>query len=135
MNFPEQLLPICFVRLINAVKSENARKVSLQLGIQQRATTYVKNIDVHYLFSRVKMSREFAERFKDEVITVSCDDMNKLNVSGGMMVSGYHQINRIFMTDDTPDYGEHDFNLPGYKVCVGGYMSLEFNSKDRNKDF
>ena len=46
-----------------------------------------KNVDVHYLFSRVKMRREFAERFKNEVITVSCDDMNKLNVGGGMVVS------------------------------------------------
>ena len=44
------------------------------------------------------MRREFAERFKDEVITVSCNDMNKLNVGGGRMVSQYHQINRIFMT-------------------------------------
>ena len=39
--------------------------------------------------------------------------MNKLNVGGGMMVSRYHQINRIFMVDDTHDYDDHDFNQPG----------------------
>ena len=48
------------------------------------------------------MRRGFTERFTDEVLTMSCDDMNKLNAGGGMMVSRYHQINRIFMTDDTP---------------------------------
>ena len=53
--------------------------------------------------------------------------MNKLNVSDGMMVSRYHQINRIFMVDDTPDNDDHDSNQPGYKLCVGGYMSLEFD--------
>ena len=61
------------------------------------------------------------------MITVSCDDMTKLNVGGGMMVSRYHQINQIFMIDDSPDYEDHDFNLPGYKVCISAYMSLEFN--------
>ena len=76
------------------------------------------------------MRREFAERYKDEMITVSCDGMNKLNVGGGMMVSRYHQINRIFMIDDSPDYEDHDFNLPGYKVCISGYMSLEFNDHE-----
>ena len=61
------------------------------------------------------------------VIIVSCDDINKLNVGGGMMVSRYHQINRIFMVDDTPDYDDHDFNQPSYKLSVSGYTSLEFD--------
>ena len=63
-----------------------------------------KNIDSHYLFSRVKMRRKFSQTFSDEVIALSCDDMNKLNVGSGMMVSRYHQIRRIYMKDDSPDY-------------------------------
>ena len=55
-------------------------------------------------------------------------------MSGGMMISRYHQINRIFITDDTPDYEDHNFNLPGCNICVSGYMSLEFNSKDPIKE-
>ena len=52
--------------------------------------------------------------------------MNKLNVGGGMMVSRYHQIRRIYMKDDSQDYEDHDFNLPGYKIIPSGYMVLEF---------
>ena len=38
------------------------------------------------------MRLEMAQKFNEEFIAVSCDDMNKLNVGGGMMVSRYHQI-------------------------------------------
>ena len=31
------------------------------------------------------------------------------------------------MVDDASDYDDHDFNQPGYKLCVSGYMSLEFD--------
>ena len=56
-----------------------------------------KNVASHYLFSRVKMNREFAQKSQEEVLTLSCDDMNKLNVGGSMMVSRYQQINQICM--------------------------------------
>ena len=88
-----------------------------------------KKPDTHFWFSWVKMRREFDECHKNEVITGSCDDMNKLNVGGGMMVSCYH-INWIFLFDDSSDYEDHNFNLPGYKVCISGYMCLEFNDDE-----
>ena len=78
------------------------------------------------MFSRVKIRREFSQKLSDEVIALSCDDMNKLNVGGGMMVNRYHQIRQTYMKDDSPDYEDHDFNLPGYKIIPIGYMLLEF---------
>ena len=48
--------------------------------------------------------------------------MNKLNVGGEMMVSRYHQIRRIYMKDDSQDYEDHDFNLPGYKIIPSGWI-------------
>ena len=72
------------------------------------------------------MRTEFSQKFSDELITLSCDNMNKLNVGGGMMVGRYHQIRRIYMRDNSPDYEDHDFNLPGHKVIPSGYMLLEF---------
>ena len=88
-----------------------------------------KNIDSHYLFSQVKTRREFSQKFSDKVIALRCDDMNKLNVGSGMMVNRYHQIRRTYMKDNSPDYEDHDFNLPGYKVIPSGYMLLEFKDK------
>ena len=72
------------------------------------------------------MSRKFSQEFVDEVIALSCDDINQLNVVFGMMVSRYDQIKQIYMKDDSPDYEDHDFNLPGYKIMPSGYMLLEF---------
>ena len=64
-----------------------------------------------------------------DVLTVSCDDMNKLNVGGSMMVSRYHQINKIYMCDDEPNYEDHDFNCSGYKIIPSGHMQLCFDEK------
>ena len=72
------------------------------------------------------MSRKFSQEFVDEVIALSCDDINQLNVVFGMMVSRYDQIKQIYMKDDSPDYEDHDFNLPGYKIIPSVYMLLEF---------
>ena len=30
------------------------------------------------------------------------------------------------MKDDNPDYEDHVFNLPGYKIIPSGYILLEF---------
>ena len=87
-----------------------------------------KKIDSHYLFLRVKMRKEFSQKFSDEVIAVRCDDMKKLNVGGAMMVSRYQQIRQICMKDDSPDYENHDFNLTGYKKIPTGYILLEFKN-------
>ena len=72
------------------------------------------------------MSRKFSQEFGDEVVALSCDDINKLNGVCGMMVSRYDQIRQIYMKDDSPDYEDNDFNLPGYKIIPSGYMLLEF---------
>ena len=58
----------------------------------------------------------------------SCDDMNKINV-GVNAVSRYHEIDRFFTTSNSPEYSDHDFPYPGYKIIVSGYMALE-NKED-----
>ena len=110
-------------------KSSERYKGYIQARVPaKRNNMQKKNIDSHYLFSRVKKRREFSQKISDEVIALSCDDMNKLNVGGGMMVSRYHQIRRIYMKDVSPYYEDCDFNLPGYKIIPSEYMLLEFNN-------
>ena len=31
------------------------------------------------------------------------------------------------MNDDTPNYEDHDFNIPGYKIVLSGYMMIQYN--------
>ena len=85
-------------------KSSERYKEYIQARVPAKRNNMLKkNIDSHYLFSRVKMRRKCSQTFSDEVIALSCDDMNKLNVGSGMKVSRY-QIRRICMKDDSPDY-------------------------------
>ena len=49
--------------------------------------------------------------------------MNKINV-GTLAVSRYHQIRRLFLVDDSPNYDDHDFPTPGYKIETSGYLRL-----------
>ena len=98
-------LSYLFCPLTKFRKSSERYKEYIQARVlAKRNHMLKKNIDSHYLFSRVKMRRKFSQTFSDEVIALSCDDMNKLNVGSGMMVSRYHQIRRIYMKDDSPDY-------------------------------
>ena len=80
------------------------------------------NIDAHYLLSRIKLQRELAAYIPEEYTVISADSMNKIRY-GTLTVSRYHQISKIYLTDDTPKYLDHDFPLQ-YKTIPDGLMIL-----------
>lgn len=80
--------------------------------------------DIHYCRAAVKLFAEMFEEFSNETILLSADDMNKLNV-GTLAVSRYHQIEKFFMKDDSPDYLDHDFPEGNAKLNPSGYMILQ----------
>ena len=59
--------------------------------------------------------------FPDEFAVFSCDDMNKIKV-GPLAVSTNYQIERFFPTEDTLNYPNHDFPVPGYHLIPSGYV-------------
>ena len=79
--------------------------------------------DQHYLFAQVAYRREFSAMFDKECAIFSADDVNKIKV-GALAVSRYHQINRYFPMDDSPNVPDHDFPIPGYLIIPSGYMRL-----------
>ncbi|KAJ8019969.1 hypothetical protein HOLleu_41765 [Holothuria leucospilota] len=84
-----------------------------------------KNEDGHYYAARMRYRLEFGRKFEDETIVISADCMNKVNI-GGLAVSRYHQIRRIFPNDDRPNVPDHDFPIgKGYKITPSGYMILK----------
>ena len=86
--------------------------------------------DSHFILSRVKLQREFAEYFKEETAIVSTDNMNKIRY-GAPAVSRYHQIRKIYMENDAPQLSDHDFpDL--YKTIPCGVMILsnDFEQQD-----
>ena len=90
------------------------------------------HVDSHYCSCAVKYRMEFAAQFEKEVAIFSCDCMNKVHV-GGMAVSRYHQVNRIHMVNDAPNYPDHDFPQgSGYLITPCGYMRLEKVDDDPN---
>ena len=80
------------------------------------------NIDDHYLLSRIKLGRELAAYIPEEYTVISADSMNKIRY-GTLTFSRYHQIRKIYLTDDTPKYLDHDFPLQ-CKTIPDGLMIL-----------
>ena len=55
-------------------KSSERYKGYIQVRVHaKRNNKRKKNIDPHYLFSRVKMRREFSQKFGDGVVALSCE--------------------------------------------------------------
>jgi hypothetical protein len=82
------------------------------------------NKDGHYSMAASKLLDESLVQFPDEVIFLSADRKAKLKV-GPPAVSRYHQIQRFFHVSDTPNYGDHDFNFPGYLLDLSGFMERD----------
>ena len=84
-----------------------------------------ENGNQHFLFARVLYREEFVAKFNKECVFLSCDDMNKIKMGPATAVSRYHQQFRFFMTDDSPDFADHDFPNPGYLITCSGYQILQ----------
>lgn len=77
----------------------------------------IENADQHFLFSRIAMRDQLIAMFHRQAVAYSCDDMNKLLV-GVNAVSRYQQIRHFFMSDDCPNYSDHDFPYPGWYLAL-----------------
>jgi hypothetical protein len=82
------------------------------------------NRDGHYSMAASKLLDESLVQFPAEVCFLSADRKAKLKV-GPPAVSRYHQIQRFFQGRDTPNYGDHDFNFPGYLLDLAGFMERD----------
>ena len=89
-----------------------------------------QHVNGHYLLSRIKLRKEMFSHLDKEVTAVSCDMMNKLKV-GTLAVSRYHQIRKIFLQSDRPNYPDHDFPLP-YKLVPDGILILQKQENSKN---
>ena len=76
----------------------------------------------HYLLFRIKLRKEIGSHLDKEVTAVSCDTMNKIKINI-LAVSKYHQIRKIFLQSDQPNYLEHDSPL-SYKLIPEGILIL-----------
>ena len=47
--------------------------------------------------------------------------------------SRYHQLLRLYPSNDMPNLADHDFPVPGYLLKVSGYMILGNSSNGTNK--
>ena len=50
---------------------------------------------------------------------------------GTLAVSRYHQIRKIFLQSDRPNYPDHDFPLP-YKLVPDGILILQKQENSKN---
>ena len=74
------------------------------------------------------MRRELAVYVRDECRVVSTNSMDKIWYDT-LAVSQYHQIHKIFLSDDALNYPDYGFPLP-YKTIPDGVMILSDNKDD-----
>ena len=87
----------------------------------------------HCLSSHGKKSvrvffRELSEMLLNETVALSADDKNKLNV-GTLAVSRDFTQGKFFMTNDQPNYADHDFPYSGAKLIPAGYLLLKSRTR------
>lgn len=82
----------------------------------------VHDPDAQFYSSRVKLIREFAQHFAEEIAVFSADNKNKINL-GVVAVDRRIKIRKFFPDGDQPNFIDHDFPH-GYKVTPMGYMNL-----------
>ena len=85
---------------------------------------------VHHCAAQVNLCMEFAAEQYDEIMSFSCDDMNKINI-GAMAVSPCHQICRFFVARGEPNYPDHDFPLKNNKIIPSVYLFTRKASRGR----
>lgn len=90
------------------------------------------HLDGHYAFAQANYVGELCQKFRDECVSISCDDMNKLHV-GTLAVSRYHQLSHFFPLSDRPCYPDHDFPSRNSKIIPCGYMLLLPKSKQHHQ--
>lgn len=87
------------------------------------------NVNAHEYFATVSNVRQMAAMYSEECMIFSCDSKAKLHI-GGQAVSRYHQLRTFFPSNDTPDYADHDFPVPGYLIEPDGYLLLTSKTGD-----
>ena len=70
------------------------------------------------------MCQESESLFSDSIGVLSMHNMAKIKV-GPRAVSIYHQLKRIFPTNDQPNFSDHDFQISGYLLSPSGYSPHE----------
>ena len=83
-----------------------------------------KHKDFHFTCAQVNFIGELSEMLLDETVAFSADDKNKLN-GGTLVVGRYFNIGKFFMTNDQPNYPDHDFPYSGAKLVPSGYLLLK----------
>ena len=95
---------------------------------QKDNSKHKDNIDAHYMLSRIKMRWELATYARDDCTVFSANSIDKIR-SDTMTVSRHHQLRKVSLIDDAPNYPEHNFLLP-YKTIPDGVMILSDNKDD-----
>ena len=84
-----------------------------------------ENDNEHYYSARVKFAVQACSMFPSSSVSFSVDNKNKLRISSSTTaVDRRCTITRIFPSDDSPNYWDHDFPNPGYLITPAGYLQM-----------
>eukprot|EP00111_Clytia_hemisphaerica_P009455 TCONS_00027736-protein len=80
--------------------------------------------DFHFTSVQVKLINELSYLSSDNTLTLSVDNKNKVEV-GIPATSRRSQIRTFYLTEDSPNYNDHDFPHSNCKLVPAGYQILQ----------
>ena len=80
--------------------------------------------DFHFTSAQVKLINELSYLCSDNTLTLSVDNKNKVEV-GIPATSRRSQIRTFYLTEDSPNYNDHDFPHSNCKLVPAGYQILQ----------
>ena len=95
--------------------------VNAKVPPKSNCKTTKEHKDFRYTCVQVNLVNEFAQCYSNEVLAMSCDDKNKVNI-GTPAVSRYCKYQSFFDSKNLPD---HDFPLRNSKLTLSGYLILK----------
>ena len=87
------------------------------------------HIDTHYNRCQVRLLKEMATRFGDEVTMFSCDDKAKLKLGKLPLVHRLVKSRKYYNFDERPTTEDHEFPS-GQSIIPSGYLALDCSMSD-----
>jgi len=84
--------------------------------------------DFHFTCSQVNLVNEMAYFCKENTLSLSVDNKNKVEV-GIPATSRRSQIRTFYLSEDSPNYNDHDFPHSKCKLVPAGYQILRHKTQ------
>ena len=99
---------------------------------KKRNSNLHENENDHFYTARVKYVKEAISSMGKKGFLISADNKAKIKIGNDTPATDrHHQIRRFYLTNQGPNYHQHDFPTPGYYATPCGYLIRQTNQPEQ----